>query len=130
MIQRTLTLILLIFTVGVYAQTDQVDSFESKGLRLVSEIELTKENSNKILNFNFKEYRKANTSVFVKIVDGPHIELFSTERLATGKKDVVHVEEEHSDLGTHVHIPASERKIKTFEIISLNVFEITIDKAN
>ena len=129
-----LSVLFVIATIGAFAQTTEetlTQSLQQKGLRLISKTELSEFQVNQILNFNFEEYRKSDKSLIIKVVEGLHLELFSKKRVATGEPDVVHDEKEephNSDVDSdHVHVPASQKKIKKFEVITLDIFGVSND---
>lgn len=104
-------------------------SFEDLGLRQITEVKLTKQEIDQIVSFNYEQFRKKNSSVIIKIVNGPHLELFSKIRYETGAMDKSEETSNHTlssdqNSATHKHVEPSEAKIKKFEIIVLNVFHV------
>lgn len=133
MIKKYLSLLFLLVTISLYGQTEGTTTttenlLAQKGLRCVSKTTIPQEQIDLILNYNFEEYRLADKSVFIKVKDGPHLEVFSVARVATGNPDQVQkIEPDHSDEGAHVHTPASEKKIKMFTIIEVDVFNVSLN---
>lgn len=132
MTKQLLFILSLFIGITTYGQTESVPidrSFEDLGFRQISKVELTPKEIEKITNYDFEQFRKKNSSVIIKIIDGPHLELFSKNRYETGaldEPDGISHHESHSDqnTATHFHIEPSEAKIKKFEIIVLNVFDV------
>ena len=104
-------------------------SFEDLGLRQITEVKLTNQEIDQIVSFNYEQFRKKNSSIIIKIVNGPHLELFSKNRYVTGALDKSEEPSDHTsrsdqNSATHKHIAPSEVKIKKFEIIVLNLFHV------
>ena len=97
------------------------------GIRIIDSNHLTEEQVEILNTFNFEPYRKNNISSIIRITNGPDLELFSTNRVNTGKVDEVEKNETHndSDHTSQGHIHPNEVKIRKIEIISLNIFEST-----
>ncbi|MDX2361891.1 MAG: hypothetical protein QNK23_13865 [Crocinitomicaceae bacterium] len=131
MIKNIIGALFLALSLSAYGQVDQSlfeDSFQEKGLRLVSNTELSQNQLDIILSFNFEEYRKSNSSLIIKVVDGPHLELFSSNFMEFGIPDQVEDQEDEHQSNEHEseleHIAPSDRKIKKFEVQIVDVFKI------
>jgi len=104
-------------------------SFEDLGLRQITKVKLTKWELDRIGGFNYEPFRKQKSSVIIKIVDGPHLELFSKNRyefrvLDQPEKVSNNLSQSDQNCAEHEHVAPSEVKIKKFEIIELNIFDI------
>jgi len=104
-------------------------SFDDLGLRQITKVKLTKREMDQIFVFNYESFRKQNSSVIIKIVDGPHLELFSKNRYELGVLDQPgkvsnNLSQTDQNSVGHEHVAPSEAKIKKFEIIVLNVLEV------
>ena len=70
-------LLLCAFTVCAQSNT----TLESNGVQLISNDQLTNDQINYLSNYNFNQYRTTDQRTTIKIVNGPTIELYSTNEL-------------------------------------------------
>ena len=132
MTKKLLFILSLIIGTTAFGQIEGISmdqSFEDLGLRQITKVKLTKLQLDRIVGFNYESFRKQNSSVIIKIVGGPHLELFSKNRYEFGVLDQpekVFNNSLQSDQNSaeHEHVAPSDVKIKKFEIIELNLFAI------
>ena len=88
-------------------------------MKIISKTNLTNEQLTQLLAYDYEEYRMEEESVIIKVVNGPHIELYSKHRIETGEHDPA--KEDHLD-HPHDHVSPADRKMKKLQIRTVNVF--------
>ena len=132
MTKKLLFILLLFIGINTYGQKENTSiqqTFENVGLRQITEVNFAKQEIDQIVSFNYEPFRKQNTSVIIKIVGGPHLELFSRNRFELGVLDQPekvsnNLSQSDQNSAEHEHVAPSDVKIKKFEIIVLNLFDI------
>lgn len=114
---------------GQGTTTISAQNFEQRGMKLISDSQLSDLEIAKLLSFNFEPFREQNESVIIKVVNGPNIELFSSSRFKTGKANPVDVKPvkqnnlSGEDQSKHEDIRANEREIKILQVRIVDVFK-------
>lgn len=117
-------------TFGQGTRLVSAQNFEQQGMQLISDTELSEAEMAQLLFFDFTPYREENESVIVKVVNGPNLELFSSQRLKTGQVDPIvlqaarrsEVSDEHA--GSHGDVRAGENPIRMIQVRTVDVFNV------
>lgn len=126
------SLIIAVFVVNLsaFGQTNDAlnQQLEQKGLRLLNDYQLSKQEVQELLLFNFEPYRDRDQGTIVKVKNGPTLEVFSKSKQLTGEDKIIEHDHEHGhDSDFHVHIPADQKEIKRLKVYSVKVFTTTTE---
>jgi len=130
MTTRILITMSLFLSLSLYGQQERSsNSFEEKGIKIVSNDHLTDEEVSQILNFNFEDYRKQDVSVVIKVLDGPYLELYSQHSFETGERQEFKTEtsDKKSDSMENVDPHDHVLKGKTIKLTFIDIYGITIN---
>ena len=105
-------------------------NFEHRGIQLISDTELSEVEIAQLLSFDFTPFREEHESVIVKVVNGPNLELFSSQRVETGQVDPVVLqaskqrEASGEDPNGHNDLRAGEQPIRILQVRIVDVFNV------
>jgi hypothetical protein len=121
----TSTLFISLCSLSQISEDQWSSRLSSEGIRIVQpNMELSDNQKIAILEYNYEEYRQEAKSTFIRIVDGPLIELYSKQRKRT--QEVDKPEEDTSRPETvEDHIHPNERKVKSIKMIEVDIFGVS-----
>lgn len=116
---KSIILIIALFTSTILFSQNLKES----GIRMLFDEVITNTQLNQIIAFDFKEYRKEDHSIIIKIIDGPSIELLSISEMKTGKKPISNGAQKikiplHQDKGE----PVQYKEVEIFKVTTINIF--------
>lgn len=96
---------IILVSTSAFSQTQYPDAFLSKGIEIVSQGELSHEQIEKILEFNFEVYRKEHDAVFINVLNGPTLALHSQDQIngITPIENDVHYQSDENTRLVHDH---------------------------
>jgi len=115
---------------GQVSTVHSTQKFEERGMQLISDTQLSEVEIAQLLAFDFEPYREKNEYIIVKVVNGPNIQLFSSQRVETGKADPIvlqavnHKEVADANPAEHKDVRAGELPIRMLQVKVVEVFNV------